>query len=264
MSSVPGERNNITLKWKCSEDSLVNVLWKATDAENPDCRHSARIRTRSRINNATVDFSHFECRSINIDVSQTYPKLLTPSISLYISASSSFTFFRIKANIGLIAHVKVRFQLTIQKINVLLKQTWDRDHVSLVFLSFLRQSRIFLCQGLPRTATSFHSQQNQSSPDHHRLQSSAKREKRPSDESQFDSDRADSLWQYYCHVSRQCQAPKLGLQQYRLREPSSRSLRESGIYRNPALTLGQRLHLLEKCHVKSNGTNTQALDLVRF
>ena len=132
------------------------------------------------------------------------------------------------------------------------------------FSSFLLRRRIFFCQGLPRTATPLHSQQNPSVPDHHRLQSSAKLEKRPSDESQSESDRADPLWQYYCLVSRHCQTPKVGLQQYRLREPASRSLRESGIYRNPALTLGQRLHLLEKCHVKSDGTNAGLLFLVGF
>lgn len=34
-----------------------------------------------------------------------------------------------------------------------------------------------------------------------------------------------------------------------MKEPTSRRLRQSGIYRNPALTYGQKLYLLDKCRV---------------
>ena len=43
--------------------------------------------------------------------------------------------------------------------------------------------------------------------------------------------------------------PTVGLEAKHLPEPASRRLRRSGIYRNPALTEGQKLYLLQKCHV---------------
>jgi hypothetical protein len=66
---------------------------------------------------------------------------------------------------------------------------------------------------------------------------------------QSDPDSEESLWQYYRYLSEKYQRPKLGLQQYHIKEPSSQIFRQSGIYRNPALTPGQKLYLLDKCHV---------------
>lgn len=59
----------------------------------------------------------------------------------------------------------------------------------------------------------------------------------------------ETLWRYYAAEIEKNQRPKLGLQQYHVRDPPNRLLRQSGIYRNPALTRGQKLYLLEKCHV---------------
>jgi hypothetical protein len=69
------------------------------------------------------------------------------------------------------------------------------------------------------------------------------------DNFQTDPAFAESLWQCYRYQLEKSQRPKVGLQQYHIKEPSNRLLRQSGIYRNPALTRGQKLYLLEKCHV---------------
>ncbi|CAF0808052.1 unnamed protein product [Adineta steineri] len=54
------------------------------------------------------------------------------------------------------------------------------------------------------------------------------------------------------HALHKYQRPILGLQQYDVKEPASKILRQSGIYRGPGLTTGQRLYLLDKCHIYDN------------
>ena len=80
---------------------------------------------------------------------------------------------------------------------------------------------------------------------------------RLAEECRTDPTFAESLYQYYRYVIEKSQRPKLGLQQYQIKEPPSRRLRQSGIYRNSSLTPGQKLYLLEKCHVKKTTTKTR-------
>ena len=116
-------------------------------------------------------------------------------------------------------------------------------------------------QGRPRTASSFSTRRTRASVPPRSRSAAAVRE-RVIDESQHDRAFAESLWQYYRHVAEKIHPPKVGLQQHFVKEPPSRRLRQSGIYRNPALTQGQKLYLLEKCHVRANlnGTVVEFLD----
>ena len=62
---------------------------------------------------------------------------------------------------------------------------------------------------------------------------------------------SESIRQYYRFMKENKSKPvKVGLQRTHMPEPANRRLRHSGIYRNPALTQGQKLYLLQKCHVK--------------
>ncbi|CAF4037248.1 unnamed protein product [Rotaria sp. Silwood2] len=101
----------------------------------------------------------------------------------------------------------------------------------------------------PQTARSFHTKRNRSLSANRRSQSVSGTHDKLINECQTDPTFAESLWQYYRYVVEKSQRPKLGLQQFHIKEPSSRRLRQSGIYRNPALTHGQKLYLLEKCHI---------------
>ena len=74
---------------------------------------------------------------------------------------------------------------------------------------------------------------------------------------QENAEYTETLWKYYAAEMQKNQRPKLGLQQYRVRDTPNRLLRHSGIYRNPALTRGQKLYLLEKCHVSQFERETQ-------
>jgi len=84
---------------------------------------------------------------------------------------------------------------------------------------------------------------------HHRSHSASGTHDKFVDDCQTDPAFAESLWQYYRYQLGKLPRAKLGLQQYHIKEPSNRLLRQSGIYRNPSLTRGQKLYLLEKCHV---------------
>lgn len=101
--------------------------------------------------------------------------------------------------------------------------------------------------GRPRTASSFHKQRNRSASSRPRSHSSAGLTKK-SDETNKQNDELNEAIRQYQHYM-DAQARKVGLQQLEIPEPASRRLRQSGIYRNPALTNGQKLYLLAKCHV---------------
>ncbi|CAF4521321.1 unnamed protein product [Rotaria sp. Silwood1] len=105
----------------------------------------------------------------------------------------------------------------------------------------------------PQTARPFHKKRNLSSSPHRRSQSASGTYDKLIDECQTDPTFAESLWQYYHYVVEKSQRPKLGLQQFHIKEPSNKRWRQSGIYRNPALTHGQKLYLLEKCHIYDMG-----------
>ncbi|CAF1444146.1 unnamed protein product [Rotaria sordida] len=101
----------------------------------------------------------------------------------------------------------------------------------------------------PQTARPSHTKRNRSLSIHRRSQSATGTYDKLVNECQTDPTFAESLWQYYRYVVEKSQRPKLGLQQFHIKEPSNRRWRQSGIYRNPALTHGQKLYLLEKCHI---------------
>lgn len=104
--------------------------------------------------------------------------------------------------------------------------------------------------GRPHTAGSLHRQRTRSlSARRDRSQSVSGTPENALNDLQTDSTFSESLWQYYNYHLEKNRPPKIGLQQYHIKEPSNRLLRQSGIYRNPALTRGQKLYLLEKCHV---------------
>ncbi|CAF0817034.1 unnamed protein product, partial [Didymodactylos carnosus] len=65
----------------------------------------------------------------------------------------------------------------------------------------------------------------------------------------YDPAFSESLWQYYRFLLYKMSHPTTGLQKCHVSEPLSRPLRKSGIYCNPSLTHGQKLSLIEKCHV---------------
>ncbi len=94
-----------------------------------------------------------------------------------------------------------------------------------------------------------HTKRTRSLSIHRRSQSALGSNVKLTDNYQSDPAFAESLWQYYRYKLEKSQRPKVGLQQYHLKEPPSKILRQSGIYRNSSLTRGQKLYLLEKCHV---------------
>jgi hypothetical protein len=110
-------------------------------------------------------------------------------------------------------------------------------------------SRNILNQGRPHTAGSFNTKRNRSLSTHRRSLSASETGDQLIDGCRSDPAFAESLREYYRYVLEKSQRPKLGLQQYHIKEPSNRLLKQSGIYRNSSLTKGQRLYLLEKCHV---------------
>ncbi|UJR25309.1 hypothetical protein I4U23_006660 [Adineta vaga] len=99
------------------------------------------------------------------------------------------------------------------------------------------------------TTTSPRKKQSRSQSTHQHFESSRKT---PSTVEQFSGANDDFLREYYDHLSEVYRRPKLGLQHYQLNEPASSILRQSGIYRHPDLTIGQKLCLLEKCRVYDN------------
>jgi hypothetical protein len=109
-----------------------------------------------------------------------------------------------------------------------------------VFFSYL---------GRPHTAGAPHTKRTRSLSTHGRSRSFSGIDEKFIDNFQTDPAFSESIWQYDSSQIGKLQRPKIGLQPYRIREPSNRLLRQSGIYRNPTLTRGQKLYLLEKCHV---------------
>ncbi|CAM4858928.1 unnamed protein product [Rotaria socialis] len=101
----------------------------------------------------------------------------------------------------------------------------------------------------PQTAGPIRTQRNRSLSIPRRSHSVAGTTDRLISETKTDPTFAESLLQFYRYVLEKSQRRKLGLQQYHNKEPSNRRLRQSGIYRNPSLTHGQKLYLLEKCHI---------------
>ncbi len=103
--------------------------------------------------------------------------------------------------------------------------------------------------GRPHTAGPLNAKRTRSLSTRHRSRSFSGIDEKLTDNYQTDPAFAESLWQYYRSQIEKPQRPKIGLQSYRIKEPSNRLLRQSGIYRNSTLTHGQKLYLLEKCHV---------------
>ncbi|CAM4752774.1 unnamed protein product [Rotaria magnacalcarata] len=101
----------------------------------------------------------------------------------------------------------------------------------------------------PQTAGPLRTQRNRPLPIPRRSHSVSGTTDRLISETKTDPTFAESLLQFYRYVLEKSQRRKLGLQQYHNKEPSNRRLRQSGIYRNPSLTHGQKLYLLEKCHI---------------
>ena len=118
----------------------------------------------------------------------------------------------------------------------------------------------------PHTAGPSNTRRARSASTHRRSRSFSAVDGKLADNFQADPAFAESLWQYYRSQIEKPQRPKIGLQPFRMKEPSNRLLRQSGIYRNPTLTRGQKLYLLEKCHVNRKLQNiftliSKSLDL---
>lgn len=105
----------------------------------------------------------------------------------------------------------------------------------------------------PRTANSFrhlYGNRSPSATNRPRAQSATGNNEKWNEELKTDPAFAQSLKEYYQFLKKKMQKPPtVGLEAEHLPEPASRRLRHSGIYRNPALTQGQKLYLLQKCHV---------------
>ncbi|CAF0931682.1 unnamed protein product [Adineta ricciae] len=71
-------------------------------------------------------------------------------------------------------------------------------------------------------------------------------------ELEIDGSRDKLLQEYFKQLGGFSPRTRVGLQHYQLNEPASSILRNSGIYRHPDLTTGQKLCLLEKCRVYDN------------
>lgn len=103
--------------------------------------------------------------------------------------------------------------------------------------------------GRPRTAGSLPAKRSRSLSNPRRAHSALGTTDRLIHEVKTDPGFAESIIQCYRYILEKYARPKLGLQQYRIKDPPNRRLKHSGIYQNPSLTRGQKLYLLEKCHV---------------
>lgn len=107
----------------------------------------------------------------------------------------------------------------------------------------------------PRTASTFqyrHLYGNRSTGDRPRARSATGTNDKWNEELKADPAFAQSLKEYYQFMKdKMHKPPTVGLEPKHMPEPASRLLRRSGIYRNPALSQGQKLYLLQKCHVTS-------------
>ncbi|CAF4073720.1 unnamed protein product [Rotaria magnacalcarata] len=117
------------------------------------------------------------------------------------------------------------------------------------YLKIFSRIQLLWYKGRPQTAGPLRTQRNRPLPIPRRSHSVSGTTDRLISETKTDPTFAESLLQFYRYVLEKSQRRKLGLQQYHNKEPSNRRLRQSGIYRNPSLTHGQKLYLLEKCHI---------------